>query len=250
MKTLIHLTDLHLDGWPHNLDAAVELVGNLPADLFLVGGDNGDRSDIAATVAALRKVQPGAAIGWVMGNHDLWGGSIDRLWEDPHLPDATYLELVNLETDFCTVVGSYGHYDYTGGDRSISIDDYEAYRYGSLGWGDYRIERGGRTNPEIAAEVADRFSNRYRAAVERGLPIVVVTHTLPFVELCAFERSFYGAYGTNAALGRCLLDAPRTPAVLFCGHTHNPIRSSAFGFPMINTGSDYDAVRITRWELE
>lgn len=120
MPTLIHVTDLHLDHWPGNLDAMLDLIRDVPADLVLIGGDNGDDAGLAATVGAIRRVHPGAAIGWIMGNHDLWQRLYTHLWDDfPEVP-ATYLELHNLETAYCTVVGTYGHYDYSGGTTDLS----------------------------------------------------------------------------------------------------------------------------------
>jgi hypothetical protein len=121
--------------------------------------------------------------------------------------------------------------------------------YGYQVWNDRYIDREGRTNPQIAREIADRFRSRYRAAVSRGLPIVVLTHTWPFAPTDARYRSFASAYCCNSLIGDILVAAARLPAVLFCGHTHQPGRWDEFGFPMVNTGSDYREVRVTHWQL-
>ncbi|QDU59186.1 Calcineurin-like phosphoesterase [Planctomycetes bacterium Pan216] len=251
MPTIVHLTDLHLDEWLNNLEIALgfEELREITADVVLIGGDNGMPDDVARTVGEVRERWPSCSVGWVMGNHELWHQRYDILWKQPSPEGAVYLEERNLETPSCTVVGSYGHYDYSGGDPEIPVEDYEAYRHGGLGWNDWLIDRRGKTNPEIAAEVAHRFERRYDAALARGRPVIVVTHTLPFVELCGWPRSFYGAYGTNSLLGKIILARDPKPAALFCGHTHKPLRTEVFGFPMINTGSDYEEVRVTVWEL-
>lgn len=250
MVLIVHLTDLHLDMAPQNLSLALGQLRERPPDLVLVGGDNGGDDGIRQTVDAVHEECPQTPVAWVKGNHDIWSLPYTSLWTEPPNLKAAYLELSNLELDDCTVVGTYCHYDYSGGPSSIPFSDYENYRHGRLGWNDCYIDRQGKTNPEIAAEIAERFTLRYQAAVERDLPIVVLMHTLPFDCLCAFPRSFYSAYGTNSLVGRILLESARKPSVLFCGHTHNPTQSDRYGFPMINTGSDYEQVRVTFWEME
>jgi hypothetical protein len=249
MPTVVHITDLHLDHWPANFGGMVDLVRGIPADLFLIGGDNGGDEGLRRTVGALRRLHPGAAIAWVRGNHDLWYRPYTHLWEDCSDLPATYLELRNLETDYCTVVGTYGHYDYSGGSLELSHEQYETFTDGYQVWNDRYIDRQGRTNPQIAQEIAERFRRRYGAAVSRGLPIVVLTHTWPFAPTDARYRSFTSAYCCNQLLGNILVANGARPAVLFCGHTHQPGRWDEFGFPMVNTGSDYRDVRVTRWEL-
>nr|VFK44687.1 MAG: Calcineurin-like phosphoesterase [Candidatus Kentron sp. SD]VFK49590.1 MAG: Calcineurin-like phosphoesterase [Candidatus Kentron sp. SD]VFK79192.1 MAG: Calcineurin-like phosphoesterase [Candidatus Kentron sp. SD] len=250
MPRIIHMTDLHLDDWPGNLPGMVARIEGRAADIFLIGGDNGGEARVVEIVRALRGTHPKAAIAWIMGNHDLWDRPIDDVWRDHVVPGARYLETGNLETDACTVVGTYGHYDHSGGDPNIPDEIYEQYRFGNLGWNDRYILRDHRTNPEIAGEIARRFAVRYRRALARRLPVVVLMHTLAFEELNAWGRNFYGAYGTNSLIGDEILKYDPKPVVLFCGHTHNPIRVETRGFPMINTGSDYNRVRISTFEFD
>nr|VFK40845.1 MAG: Calcineurin-like phosphoesterase [Candidatus Kentron sp. TC] len=248
MSRIIHMTDLHLDDFPGNLHEVAALIEDRSVDIFLIGGDNGGDAGIARLVRLLRGTHPTAAIAWVMGNHELWNRPIDHLWRDYSHLGACYLERENLEIDTCTVVGTYGHYDYSGGDPSIGHEIYEQYRFKGMGWNDRHIIRD-RTNPEIAREIAERFAIRYRRALDRGLPLVVLMHTLAFVELNAWGRNFYGAYGVNSLIGDEILKHDTKPMALFCGHTHKPIRIETHGFPMINTGSDYENARITAFEF-
>jgi len=250
MTTLAHLTDLHLDHWPANLDAALELLAGTDPDVVLIGGDNGNDDGLRRSVEAIRRSWPRADIAWVMGNHDLWRRPYRHLWSV--FPDiaATHLEGGNLETATCTVVGTYGHYDYRGGLATIPFEQYETYTDGRHVWNDRFIDRLGRTNPQIAAEIAEGFGARYRAAIARGLPVVVLSHTWPFAPTDDWYRTFFGAYGSNQLIGDCILAETPLPAVLFCGHSHRVDRWDAFGFPMINTGSDYRKVRVTVWDLE
>lgn len=249
MPLFVHITDLHLDHWPQNLAAMIELVRDIPADVFLVGGDNGGDDGIAQTIAALRGLRPQAAIAWVMGNHDLWRKPYTHVWNNFGQLTAVYLERQNLDRDDCTVVGTYGHYDYSGGDPSIPTEVYESFRWGTMVWNDRFIDRLGRTNPEIALELTDRFRARFQSAVDRGRPIVLLTHTWPVVPEHASQPSFVTAYLVNHQVGAVVRAAPVRPVVGFCGHTHRPARSDHCGFPIINTGSDYRQVRITQWAL-
>ena len=120
---------------------------------------------------------------------------------------------------------------------------------GKLIWNDRYIDRLGSSNPEIASEIAIRFRDRYDSAIKRGLPIVVLTHTWPFAPTNDNLRSFASAYCCNQLIGEILLSGSVRPRVLFCGHTHQQSRWDEFGFPMVNTGSDYSVVRISTWEL-
>lgn len=251
MTTIAHLTDLHLDRYPGNLDVAMGQLRAHTIDLVLVGGDNGRDDGIRKTVAALEAHFPAAPIGWVFGNHDLWGRAFTDLFGDHSFRQATYLEHHNLDLDFCTVVGTYGHYDYSGGARSLGDDVYESFTDGRHVWNDHRIDRQGSTNPEIARTVASRFAARYQSAARRGLPIVCLTHTLPFVRpLPDDRRSFVTAYLFNSLVGDVIDSADDKPHAVFCGHTHRPRTWSHDGFPLINTGSDYTRVRTTVWSFD
>src|SRR5262249_25527838 len=125
----------------------------------------------------------------------------------------------------------------------------ETFTDGFAIWNDRYIDRRGCTNPQIAREIAERFSARYAAAIARGLPVVVLTHTWPVAPTDPSRRSFVTAYCSNQLIGDILVSEASRPTVLFCGHTHRPARRDDFGFPMINTGSDYREVRVTQWEL-
>lgn len=250
MTTLAHITDLHLDHWPNNLDAAMELLNGANLDLILIGGDNGNDDGLLRTIDGCKRGWPNAEVAWVMGNHDLWHRPYSDLWNSFEQVPATYLELQNLETNYCTVVGTYGHYDYRGGLATVPFEQYETFTDGKHTWNDRYIDRLGQTNPQIAAEIAERFRERYSSAITRRLPIIVLSHTWPFAPTDETFRSFFGAYGSNQLIGDIIISHSIRPSVLFCGHTHHAARWDEFGFPMINTGSDYQEVRVTKWDLE
>ena len=80
VPTLIHITDLHLDICPRNLESMLELVSDTPAELFLIGGDNGGDEGLIKTVESLKNLLPHARIAWIRGNHDLWHKPYTHLW--------------------------------------------------------------------------------------------------------------------------------------------------------------------------
>ncbi len=246
--TVAHLTDLHLDRYPGNLDVAIRQIRGRSIDLLLVGGDNGRDEGIRRTVAELGVHFPETPVAWVFGNHDLWGRSISDVFDDHSCDRATYLEHHNLDLDYCTVVGTYGHYDYSGGSPDLDHDVYESFTDGRYIWNDHLIDRQGSTNPEIAQTLATRFAARYQSAVARGLPILCLTHTVPFTTaLPKDRRSFVTAYIYNSLVGEVIDGADTKPHAIFCGHTHRPRTWSGLGFPVINPGSDYTRVRTTVW---
>lgn len=250
MPNLVHLTDLHLDNHPGNLRAALRQLEGVDADVFLLGGDHAGAPALRQLVDVLQRGWPNAAIAWVAGNHDLWGKSYRHLWEGADDAPGVCLERDNLELPYCTVVGTYAHYDHRYGDPAFPESAYESFTDGRRVWNDRYIDRGGRTNPEIAAEVAERFAERCDAAWRRPLPVVVLTHVPPFASLNAWPRNFFSAYCVSGVVGDVILRQPNRPAALFCGHTHRPIRADELGFPMINTGSDYEQARITVWPMD
>jgi len=251
VTTVAHLTDLHLDRHPGNLDAALAQIRDRRVDLLLVGGDNGQEAGIRHTVESLAAVFPRTPIGWVLGNHDLWGRAISEVFADHSFGPATYLEHHNLDLDACTVVGTYGHYDYSGGMPDLGEDAYESFTDGRLVWNDHLIDRQGSTNPAIARRLADGFSRRYKAAIARRRPIVCLTHTVPYVlQMPDERRSFVTAYIFNALVGAAIDAAPVKPVALFCGHSHRARTWTGAGFPVINPGSDYRDVRTAVWTFD
>ena len=246
----VHVTDLHLEVHPTNLDKMARLLDGCDASIFLVGGDNGGPRGIDRIVSALHRLNPSALVAWIKGNHDLWHRSVTELWSEEQIGAATYLETRNLETPQCTVVGTYGHYDYAGGDASIPLGVYERYEHKGMTWNDRFIDRMGRKDQEIAKEIAMQFEARYHDAEIRGLPIVVLMHTYPFVPLDDSRRNFCSAYCINSLIGEVLHSASLKPVAIFCGHTHQASQWSPFGYPIMNPGSDYRIVRIGTWTLD
>ena len=74
-----------------------------------------------------------------------------------------------------------------------SFEQYERFTHGKLIWNDRYIDRLGRSNPEIASEIAIRFRDRYDSAIKRGLPIDVLTHAWSFAPTNESLRSFASA---------------------------------------------------------
>lgn len=76
---IVHISDLHMGDWitPAYLRGVVEMVNAEKADLIAITGDYVTRvyDDMAADlVPILNNLCSRDGVGWVLGNHDYWGG--------------------------------------------------------------------------------------------------------------------------------------------------------------------------------
>jgi predicted MPP superfamily phosphohydrolase len=96
--TILHLSDLHLDGHPALPAAVIKAVADVPADLAVLTGDyqfadGGDFAGMVEPIALLRRaLQPRDGVLAVLGNHDL----ADMV---PMLDDLGIEVLVNAATE-------------------------------------------------------------------------------------------------------------------------------------------------------
>ncbi len=246
-SSFLHLTDLHLEQSPENLESLKEkLRGSDPFDFVLIGGDNGGEQGLKDTLNVISEHSPEAKIAWIKGNHDLWNRSYSEIWEGSSYGDNVfYLENESLETEALIIVGTYGHYDYRGGDPTISDSVYQAYRYKNYVWNDRFIKKDGVLDTEIARKLAESFAIRYQHAVDTGKPIFLLTHTYPYAPDLPY-RCFASAYAVNTEIGLCINRASRKPVLAFVGHTHQKSVWSPNGYPIVNPGSDYQQVRYSK----
>lgn len=71
--TLVHLSDLHSEGWGHNEQALPSIVNRYKPDfIFLTGDYLNNRKSIAAVRKLVRRLRAKQGIYAVMGNWDVW----------------------------------------------------------------------------------------------------------------------------------------------------------------------------------
>ncbi len=238
MLELSWLTDPHLDFLrPGALDAFVEeLSGQQRAGLLLTG-DIAEATSLVRIMERLDRALPGP-IWFVLGNHDYYGGSIDRTrdqvrrWcgQSRHshwLPDAGVVSL----TKTTALVGHGGWGDGGYGDflgSPIILNDYrmiEGLRLTELGR-DGLFEQLQYQGRAAAATLRPLLE----AALASHREVLLITHVPPFVEACWHDGratlNEWTPHFTCRAVGELLLElmdrhTDRQLRVL-CGHTHSP----------------------------
>jgi len=254
-------SDLHTDHHPELTRLITERVAG-QADVLIVAGDvSPSPVNLAGVLARFREVVP--IVAFVPGNHDLWSprGTPDSraryLEIFPALCaelDVRYLPAGPLALDGVTLVGQTGWYDYSmrdpAHDAAIPLDAYSRGSHGPLSWSDKQlIVWPGCDDRGLTAFMTERLAADL-AAAPPGVPVWVVTHMVPFVELVArrplpwgFVNGFLGA----TALGATIVAAAqaglpiaravsghthfRRTAEILAGGTSFPAETSPIGYP-------------------
>lgn len=217
-----------------------EAVRRAEPDVLVVAGDiTADDDLLERSLAALRSSATEAV--FVPGNHDLWvgkqGPSSRERYERivPRRAQAagfrTPFDETPTELFGHRFVGVTGWYDYSLRNRSMdetfTREAYVRGRFGLLQWADkVRIRWPGDDgvlldDPGICTQHAASLERQL--ARPGDLPIVVVTHHLPFIELCTIRQSvpwdFLNGFMGSARLGALIAADPRVRLTV-SGHTH------------------------------
>ncbi len=237
-------SDIHIDknGQP-TLDALVQHLHNLEADVLVVAGDVATSpTTLLHTLLALRPCA--REVVFVAGNHDVWSPPqlVERgqhaWWRlDTLLPalcaeaDVHDLDAGAWSFEGVDFVGSLGWYDLSTRDVELEAPDtaYASGEFAGMKWMDHVYaafpdDEGVRMGCQA---VASRLVERLRAQLARckAGSIVGVTHMLPFAEQLhhkphpgwRFAQAFIG----HLALGEALRADPRVELTI-SGHTHMP----------------------------
>ena len=227
----------------HHADAiglVAEAVRRAQPDVLVVAGDvTADDAQLEQSLATLRPSAREAV--FVPGNHDLWvgkqGPSSRERYERivPAIARAagfhTPFDETSTELFGHRFVGVTGWYDYSlrnrAMDATFGVDAYERGRFGLLQWADkLRIRWPGDDgalldDPGICTQQVASLERQLARPGE--LPIVVVTHHLPFMELCTIRHSvpwdFLNGFMGSDRLGALIAADPRVRLTV-SGHTH------------------------------
>ncbi len=239
------------------------------ADLLVVAGDLAVAYEARETCKLLRKIAGDKPIVVTLGNHDYWTGerflrkgvNLEEVEDHYWIPafkefDIHFLDRGNYSlSGKMEIVGCYGHYDlgFAIPELQIEADMVSESNY---------LE--GR-HPSFPKEVywndclympckRGLFAEAYRQAViiKKHLQntgnkrIILVTHTVPFLELRDFSENqdlvsqFCRAYLGSKAIAKEI--APYTSQIdlLVCGHSGPRVGPvSVHGMTGINIGSEY-----------
>lgn len=266
MNRLVLGSDLHLDHVsPEERKEFLERVAkecNDPDCVLLLTGDLTSYKTLYEHIDLVAQAARGRVL-YVLGNHDLWGGSfadVNRVLlpharEDGHAVFMDVVDRVQLEDDLC-VVGDSGWYDGRNGEQGNP-------RFIMNDWFFIREYRANQTKTEraLSADIADArakvIDKKLRAAVEAGNKrVIFLTHVPPWVESCRYMGRPSDTYALPWFSSRVIADtidqvAAEHPDVKFevlCGHTHDHYKyRRADNLHVYVTGAAYGAPYVRLW---
>ncbi|MBV8880161.1 MAG: metallophosphoesterase [Planctomycetaceae bacterium] len=254
-------TDIHLDFLDADrVDAFHGLLEASGADAFLIGGDIAKAGSVERHLRALeeRLLRP---VYFVLGNHDFYVGSIDKVraamrtrtarskllkW----MPAAGVVRL----TPTTALVGHDGWGDARLGNvdgTPVRLNDFVMIEELS---GLSREKRNERLRA-LGDEAAEYVRKVLPPALERFPEVVFLTHVPPFRESCWHEGRIsdddWLPYFTCKAVGDALLELmrarPDRRLTVLCGHTHGAGSVELLpNLTVLTGGADYGAPRIER----
>jgi len=226
-------------------------------DLVLLCGDNAelinDLSNHEDLFGFLKKTFE-CPIGFIPGNHELWGKVISVSSEKllyeifprvAELMEMKYLESSNIILDGWTIAGTYGHYDYSLGrtGKAVRLENFKTGKLVLNGkentWNDHEyMDWGKKKNEEVCTELAKGLEKRIKG-IEKNL--IVITHGAPGYELSGYPSStiqdFLGAFTGSEKFAQICEKYP--VSYYFFGHTHSTAKGKINNATLVNVGSDY-----------
>jgi 3',5'-cyclic AMP phosphodiesterase CpdA len=233
---LAWLTDLHLDFLDRDQDVAAfrYQVAASGADAVLIGGDIAVATTLERTLVEIESCVKRPTY-FVLGNHDFYGGSIDRVRSVARglsrrspwlrwLPDAGFVPL----TDSTGLIGhdSWADGRLGSGSRSeLMLNDFFCIE-------DFQGRTKRQWYEKLAAlgdEAAAYFRTALPEALDRREQVVLLTHVPPFREACWHRGRISDDDGLALfacrAVGDVLLEVMRDRSdrrlTVLCGHTHS-----------------------------
>jgi Icc-related predicted phosphoesterase len=225
---------------------------NATPDAVILCGDNAEvTKDLFYHQVLFQLVQKKfqCPVGFICGNHDLYGKRINESVEEmlfehyPRLAKHTgviYLEQENLRVQDCTFSGTYAHYDYS----FSSVFDRNDLRTGRtiIGkrehiWVDKEEMLLQETDEGLCHRLLDAWESRLS-----GENLITISHTVPSLKLNAWRKSpaneFLICYSGAAGIEKII--RKYQPAFHFCGHTHKYARARMGKTDVRNISGHYD----------
>lgn len=248
MPRYAHISDIHLDHL--NSEAQVvafaqTLIAQSPTAVFLTGDITVANGLVYHLMVLEREMQ--RPIYFVLGNHDFYGSSIDKVREEMknltnssqflrYMPNMPYIAL-SKDT---ALVGHDGWYDATAGDpvgsQFMMTDWYAIQDFVKHSGGKGAVQSGRLLDKtglimlsrQLAKASVDHVFEGIKQASKHHKKIVVLTHFPPFVEGHIYKGKRGDGHAlpwyTNQAMGAMLISAAKTfPNISFtvlAGHTH------------------------------
>jgi putative phosphoesterase len=224
------ISDIHVD---INMIDGKEVVSELLSvevrrvglDILVIAGDISNDYRLSLATVDRLSAESGAHVLFVPGNHDIWNERYPgyTAWDTygallAH-PSNLAKGPVFLDGNWA-IVGDLGWYDYSYGDLSFTLEDFDRMCYGERTWQDKLYSIWGKSTLEVHA----MFLERLVAALDavRGKNILLATHMVQVPEFTVFPADSMWKY-FNAFLGSPEYGAlcrERGVALAVCGHVH------------------------------
>lgn len=271
--TDVHLNFVNLPQW----DAFVSSIERANLDALLLTGDISEAEDVVWQLERLAAHLP-CAVYFVLGNHDFYRGSIQKVRDVVHETARTNRKLfyltgaaaqpIHAEWAICgddgwadAKVGNYFRSPIRMNDfrlisEIIPLDSVARYRF---------LRRQG-------AASAVRLASQLRQAATLARRILVLTHIPPFREACWYEHQhsnddwapFFICRSVGWVLERFCRAHPEHEVLVLCGHTHHAGRSkmapnlsvwtgrATYGTPELIATIDFDnfSYPVYDWEFD
>ncbi len=230
-----HLSDLHLNHLEN--DGLNEFVRRLSVveltDLVLCTGDITVASSLRSHINLLASALKGRLL-YVLGNHDLWGGSFATPENTLKHHSSTggkdvFMDLVeNVDEGDVTVVGDSGWYDgrlgLQGVPQFIMNDWYNVSEYRS------HLDDVRSFSAKVADAKVSTLELKLNSVIRQGCKkIIVLTHVPPYQEACRYNGKpsdlealpWFSSQILGDVVDQAAAENPDTMIEVLCGHTHD-----------------------------
>ena len=224
----VWVTDLHLSFCTEGtLASFYTAVHDAAPSIVFVTGDTGESANVFDFLAELERIA-GARVYYVLGNHDYYGSSIDKVRERARKTDRWLPALGPIAlTPTTTLIGIDGWGDARAGNRDsrVKLSDWQAIR--DL---DMLMHCPAQQRCAVLESLGVREGKELRAKLAKvdARELVVLTHVPPFAEACWYDGKqsspewlpWFSCLSVGDVLRRYARAHPQTQVTVLCGHTH------------------------------
>jgi 3',5'-cyclic-AMP phosphodiesterase len=259
MTRVVWLTDLHLNFLTsRQTDDFLARVASERPDAVLIGGDIAEAPDVVNQLDRIAN-RLSCPVYFVLGNHDFYFGSIERVRRAvddlcQRRPNLTYLTSGGV-VSLATGVGLCGD----DGWADARLGDYER---SLVMMNDYRLIEelagvGKRDRWPLLQALGDAAARHVEVVLPRALAdheqVFFLTHVPPLREACWYQGQIsndewlphFTCLAVGQAILRIMRDFPQRRLTVLCGHTHSSGETTPLENVRILTGgAEYGSPRI------
>lgn len=234
-KQLVWITDIHANSSEKSaIKRLEEEVRATSASAILIGGDICDGPHTLSFLCDFQK-ETGKEIFFVLGNHDYYGASIEKIKKtssdfSTREPNFSYLsaEGVVAFSDKTALVGHDGWADARAGDflgSTVTLADYELIQELKP----LKKEALQKKLQQLGEQAARELLPSLTTAMERYPFVILLTHVPPFEEVCCYHGvrcdANWGPHFVCQAVGKMILKVAKkfqgSELLVLCGHSHS-----------------------------